>query len=151
MAAGFAVANNRVEELSEFFDEHVKRKHTEIAAASAMDIDAVLSVNALNLEFISKINMLGPFGSGNPQPRFMLDGVRIAYAAPVGESHVRCSISGMGGSNVQAIAFRVKDTPLGNALLTAATKPLSLVGSIKADTWNGVTKVQFVIDDAALL
>lgn len=151
MAAGFAVATNRVGELAEFFNEHTRKKHAEIVAASGMEIEAVLSVNALNLELASKLEKLGPFGSGNPQPRFMLDGVRIVRAGIVGENHVRCIISGMGGSSVQAIAFRAKDTPLGKALLSNGGTPLHIAGSLKAEHWNGTTRVQFVIDDASMI
>ena len=50
---------------------------------------------------------------------------------------------------LKAIAFRCLDNTLGTALLDRGGALLHLAGHLRADTWNGRTGVQFMIDDAA--
>jgi single-stranded-DNA-specific exonuclease len=95
------------------------------------------------------IERLGPFGSGNAEPRFALTGARIVRADLVGANHVRCVVSDGGGGRLKAIAFRAVGGPLGQALLNAGGGPVSLAGRVKLDRWNGDLRVQFQIEDVA--
>ena len=36
-----------------------------------------------------KIDKLSPFGSGNPEPKFLLENVRVVKSMVVGEKHVK--------------------------------------------------------------
>ena len=92
---------------------------------------------------------VGPFGAGNPEPRFALANVRASYVDIVGGTHVRCTLAGDDGSSVRAIAFRSHDAPLGQALLSSNGAPLHVGGWLKPDHWRGGGAVQFHIGDAA--
>lgn len=50
---------------------------------------------------------------------------------------------------VEAIAFRVVETPLGDALLRSEGRTLHLAGKLKLDNWRGAKGVQFQIEDGA--
>jgi len=98
---------------------------------------------------VRELARLGPFGSGNAEPRFVFSGVRIAHAAPVGSAHVRCTLASSVGGKLQGIAFRCADGPIGKALMDRAGTPLHVVGRIGENSWQGRTSVQIVIDDVA--
>ena len=101
------------------------------------------------MNLIETLQQVGPFGSGNPEPRFVFPAAILSYAAVVGDRHVRGFITGEGGGRLGAISFNSLDTPLGQALLKSDGAPLHIAGRLKANTWQGRTSAQLHIDDAA--
>ena len=79
---------------------------------------------------------------------FAFAGVKIVHAAIVGEEHVRCVFSD-GSARLSAIAFRALQSPLGKALLDAKGRAMHIAATLKADEWQGQTRVQAQILDAA--
>jgi single-stranded-DNA-specific exonuclease len=151
MAAGFTVAEDKVAELQAFLSERLLQMNdgkTEIART--LGIDAPLAPGAVDLALAERIAALGPFGSGNSEPRFALPGVRILRADPMGKDHLRCFVAGSDGKQVRAVAFRVGGTPLGDLLASrGGGMPVHLAGHLRAETWQGRTSVRFFIEDAA--
>ena len=114
-------------------------------------MDGVLTPAGATRAIQEQIARVGPFGAGNPEPRFALSGARIARADVVGDSHVRCFLTDAQGGRLKAIAFRSLGEPLGDALLNARGGALYLAGKLRADDWQGREDVQFQIDDGAAI
>ncbi len=150
MAAGFSCAADKLNEFRAFLDERVSRH---VAAAGGLrptlHIDGMLEASGATLDLVHEIDRLGPFGSGNSEPRFVLSGVRVVKADPVGTNHVRCVLTGAMGGRLNGIAFRCLDTALGHALMDRAGTPLHIAGRLNENTWQGRSSVQLMIDDAA--
>ena len=91
----------------------------------------------------------GPYGAASPAPRFALAGVRAGFAKPMGEGHLRLRLQGAGGS-IDAVAFRVADTPLYAALAQSAGTVLHVAGRLETDDWGGRRRARLRIEDAAL-
>jgi single-stranded-DNA-specific exonuclease len=118
--------------------------------APELRIDSVLSLHALTLDLIEKLNMLAPYGSGHAEPRFALTGVKIIKPRVVGENHVSCFIQDTsGGASLKGIAFRAMDSDLGELLLKSGSAPVHLAGHVSVNEWNGKKTVDFQIVDAA--
>lgn len=152
MAAGFTVAADMVEPLSEFLTTHVAKQMNGQVALMETVIDGVLSVRGAHPDFVRIIqDHMGPFGQGHPEPLFVLPNVRVHMVDIVGKDHVRATVSDWeGGARLKAMAFRSADTPLGQALLKQGkNQPFHLVGHFKLDTWNGTERVEMHIQDAA--
>ena len=147
MAAGFTVAEPRLDLLTAFLDARVAEGG--VRTDPVLSIDGALSCGGATMALAETVEQLGPFGSGNPEPRFVLMGARIARADIVGTGHVRCAVADGTGAQVKAIAFRAADTALGQTLLKSAGAPLALAGRVKIDRWNGSVRVQLQIDDVA--
>jgi single-stranded-DNA-specific exonuclease len=147
MAAGFTIAPNRVKIFAAFLEARIADGSAR--ADPILAIDGGLSCGGATVGLAETIERLAPFGSGNPEPRFALTGVRIVKADLVGTSHVRCILSDSSGARLKAIAFRAAESPLGQTLLQSGGRPVSLAGKVKIDRWNGDVRVQFQIDDAA--
>jgi single-stranded-DNA-specific exonuclease len=118
-------------------------------AVRELGIDAALAPAAATQELVDMIERAGPFGAGNALPRFALTGVRVSYAQPVGEGHVRCTLVGAQRGRVEAIAFRAGQTALGPALLDSARPVLHVAGALRIDRFGGRESVRLQIDDAA--
>jgi single-stranded-DNA-specific exonuclease len=147
MAAGFTIAANRVKIFAAFLE--ARAADGSARADPILAIDGGLSCGGATVGLAETIERLGPFGSGNQEPRFALTDVRVVKADLVGTSHVRCILSDSSGARLKAIAFRAAESPLGQALLQSRGMPVSLAGKVKIDRWNGEARVQFQIDDAA--
>jgi single-stranded-DNA-specific exonuclease len=151
MAAGFAVARERLAELGSFLEERIARQRAEAGEelGRMLYLDGAIAVRAATPDLIASLNALAPFGTGNAEPRFVIPAARIGKADVVGENHVRVFVSGDDGGRLKAMAFRAADNPLGRALLETGGLPLHLAGKLRADTWMGRNEVQMFIDDAA--
>lgn len=150
MAAGFTVATERIGALKDFLDSHIARQLDYRIPAVGLAIDGALTPKGATAKIVDALEAVGPFGTGNPRPRFALPRVRLARAEVVGTDHVRCILSGAeGGPRLKGIAFRSAGTALGEALLAAGGAPLHLTGHLKADRWQGRDAVELVIEDAA--
>ena len=68
----------------------------------------------------------------------------------VGNGHLRLIVAGDDGRRIKAIAFRMADSPLGEAMLAApAHRKLWLAGRMKRDEYNGNVSAELLLDDAA--
>ncbi|MEI8395252.1 MAG: single-stranded-DNA-specific exonuclease RecJ [Rhodospirillaceae bacterium] len=149
MAAGFSVAAGRISELQEFLSGRIAEQLGGVLPEASLELDGALSIGAVTPELAKLLATLGPFGSGNAEPRFAVTDARVVRADVVGTGHVRCILTGAEGGRLKAIAFRCVDNDLGQLLLTSNGRPLHLAGPLRLDTWNGNTGVQLVLDDAA--
>lgn len=149
MAAGLTVARDSLPGLARFLDERVAPQLGAAPAMRELGIDAALAPAAATQELVDMIERAGPFGAGNALPRFALTGVRVSYAQPVGEGHVRCTLVGAERGRVEAIAFRAGQSALGPALLDPARPVLHVAGALRIDRYGGRESVRLQIDDAA--
>lgn len=148
MAAGLTVEAERLEALHAFLAG--RRGDADFTPGRAeLRLDGMLKVAALNLTLTAKLEQLGPFGAGHPEPRFMVPAERIIQARIVGKGHVSCLLSPPAGPAVRAIAFRAMENGFGQNLLDGL--PLQLAGRPRRDRWQGQDRITFEIDDAALM
>lgn len=154
MAAGFTVRQERVAELRAYLIEHIDGQ---VAAQPGepmvplVELDGTLVVEAATVELAETLCRLGPYGAGNPEPRFALPRVRVVAASVVGSGgHVACTLVGPDGGRLRAIAFRCADQPVGHALLRRDAL-LHVAGTLRLDRWNGNVRVQLFIEDVAPL
>jgi single-stranded-DNA-specific exonuclease len=149
MAAGITVEPSRIAHLRAFLEE---RLAGEVAAAGEVDtlkIDAALAASAVTPAFIEDLDRAGPFGQGNPGPRFALPAHRVTWAARAGTDHVRCTLVQADGTRLKAIAFRALGTELGEMLLAERQMPLHIAGRAAINDWGGKREGQLFIDDVA--
>jgi single-stranded-DNA-specific exonuclease len=149
MAAGFTARAEDLPALKTFLAERMARQVAEGGLVPTLGIDGVLQPGGATVELTQLLERVGPFGSGNAEPRFVLPAVRVAKADPVGENHVRCIVMGTDGARLKGIAFRALGTPLGQALIQARGAAIHLAGHLRADTWQGRDETQLYIEDAA--
>lgn len=149
MAAGLTVTRDRLEVLQSFFRERLANKTDVARSAIALEIDGALTPASVTDEFMALVDQAGPYGQGNPEPRFAFPAHRVKFAKVVGTTHVRCTLEAGDGSRVDAVAFRAADQPVGAALLASAGMPLHVVGHLRRDTWNGRDRRELVIEDVA--
>jgi single-stranded-DNA-specific exonuclease len=150
MAAGLTVDKAKLDDLARFFATALAGAAVRLAEQATLVIDGALTPSAVNDGLVDLIERAGPYGQGNPQPRFAFPAHRVKFVKPVGTAHLRCVLEAGDGSRLDAVAFRAAGQPLGE-LLTAASGglPLHVAGQLRRDTWGGRNRIELQIEDAA--
>ncbi len=149
MAGGLTVLESQYEALGAFLRERLAEAREQASCGSDLLIDGALTPRAASEELLKQLEMAGPWGSGNPPPRFVFPAHHVNFAKIVGNGHVRCTLQAGDGSRIDAVAFRSADTEIGALLLNNNGTPLHIAGSLKLNSWGGRTKVEMIIDDVA--
>jgi len=149
MAAGLTVERKNIDVLREFFREALGSAAAIARSAAGLDIDGAMTSAGVTEELLQLIERAGPYGQGNPQPRFAFPAHRIKFAKVVGERHIRCTLEAGDGSRLDAVAFRAAGQPLGEALLSTGGLPLHVAGTLRRETWGGRERIELTIEDAA--
>ena len=154
MAGGFSILPEKINELHQFFCKNLSKKVAEITLQRTAEFDIALDLPQVNIELLKELAKLEPFGVGNARPKFVLRDVQKIKANLIGKtgehiSGIFSAKSALGfNGQIQAVAFRSANTPLGEILLDSKfTKPLNLVGTLNINSWMGVEKVQMIIED----
>jgi single-stranded-DNA-specific exonuclease len=149
MAAGLTVSRDALGRLEAHLAAELSDAASIALAQSGLDLDGALVPSGVTNELMDLIERAGPFGQGNPQPRFAFPSVRVKFAKEVGEGHLRCVLEAADGSRLEGVAFRAIGQPLGDLLQSTAGMPVHVAGTLKRDSWGGREKIQLTIDDAA--
>ena len=149
MAAGLTLQTARLDEVREYFSERLAGSVAAARATAGLGIDGALMPGAATPNLLSLIEKAGPFGAGNPSPRFVFPAVHLKAVKVVGDVHVRCTLEASDRSRISAIAFRAAGTPLGERMLAAHGLAVHVAGALKRDTWGGRERIDLIIDDLA--
>ncbi len=153
MAAGFTLEEDKIEAVYEFLCRRFESNIDECAVRQ-IKADGFLSIDAATLELTDLIKQVEPFGTSNPEPRFIFNDVYVIMADIVGDDHIKCifgsDCSGNMGRTIKGMAFRSLETPLGRALLDNRGKKLNIAARIKLNSWRGVDNVELLIDDVSV-
>lgn len=153
MAAGFTIMADQIEPFQKFLMERFAHDLKGEAPQMVRDVAASLSTAGVQPELADWLEKLGPFGSGNPEPRFAIPDCRIKFAKPVGANgaHISCRLDDGSGTALNAIAFQAGGSPLGKVLLDAVDgRYVHILGRVKRDNFRGGRAMQIEIEDAAV-
>jgi single-stranded-DNA-specific exonuclease len=150
MAAGFSLPSESLAAFHAFLDERLAEA-TVLPRAADLTLEGILAVSGADAALAQMVARLGPFGTGNEEPLFVLPHARVVKTDRIGKdgNTIRALIEGEGGGRLKALLFRAKDGELANALSRAGDAPLHIAGYLRAETWNGRTSAGFFVTDAA--
>ena len=151
MAAGFTIDMNRIEEFKDFIIRKFKSINMNLEDKKKYYFDSEIAPSAVNLDFFEKVNILAPFGSGNIEPRFLIQNLKVVNSKIVGEKHIKSVLIGADSSTIKAISFNSVDTDLSPYLLKKNTKNFNIVGKLSLNEWRGQKNVEFIIDDISVI
>lgn len=147
MAAGFSVHKHKMEEFHTFLQQKVKDLQMEFQ--TSLLLDGALTGRSTTAEMIHELELLAPYGMGNPSPKFGFGYVTITKTMILAQQHIKCYLKHADGTNGEAIAFRCVAQELGDFLLQSQGKQIHIAGSVNLNSWMGNEKPQIIIDDAA--
>jgi len=151
MAAGLSVTPDKIEALTDFLQTHLRSQVARARESRALKIDAVVALSGASTYLIDQIEKVGPFGAGNPGPRFAIPALDLIKVDRVGQNHLRCIFKSKEGKSIKAMAFRQADEPMGHLLNTGIGRRFHIAGKLKKDTWGGTPKAEIMLDDVSLI
>ncbi|MGR3435137.1 MAG: single-stranded-DNA-specific exonuclease RecJ [Shimia sp.] len=149
MAAGLSLSRAQLEPAMARLEVLLARQGAGAEGPRALRCDALLVAAAATPELIDRVEAAGPFGAGAPAPRFVLPDCRIVQARPVGDGHLKLTLTDGSGPRLDAIAFGAFDGPLGAALSGGAGRLWHLAGRLEVNAWGGRRRAQMRLEDAA--
>ena len=149
MAAGLTVKRAQVGTVQQFIEARLAASVGEARARADLAVDGALTLSGVTDELLDLVERVGPFGQGNPSPRFAFPATHVRFAKLVGENHVRCVLEGQDGTRLEAVAFRAAGEPLGELLMGTGGLPIHIAGHLKRSSWGGRERIELLIEDAA--
>ncbi len=148
MAAGFTVETVRIEELQTRLLAVAEERLSEESLQPAIEIDCELSLEHVNWELWEALQELGPFGSGNLQPKFLVRDIAVLDSATVGRGaqHLKLKLMSSKGAAFSAIGF-------GLGFWGEKLKPgdqIDLVCSLQENLFNGRRSLELQVEDLRL-
>ena len=150
MAGGFSIEVSNIKKFKEFVFNKFRGINIDLSVEKPLLIDCKIAPSAVNLDFYEKVNILSPFGSGNPEPKFYIEDLKPVNSKVVGERHIKSVLIGPEGSSIKTIAFNAVDNELGAYLLKKKSNIFNIAGKLSLNEWRGQKNVEFIIDDISV-
>lgn len=143
LAAGITIKAENINVFREAINRYADCVIDDSILIPKLKIDTKLDDNDINLTVVSELEMLAPFGAGNPSPVFAYEGFKIGDIRGVGDNkHLKLRLENSGVS-VDAIGFN-----MGNLLSEyKRTDLLDVACALEINTWNSIQKVQLNLKD----
>ncbi|UCD85965.1 MAG: single-stranded-DNA-specific exonuclease RecJ [Deltaproteobacteria bacterium] len=139
-AAGLTIMEDKIDEFRNRFERIVSESLSEEDLISKLSIDALLPLPKITEKLIEELNLLEPYGAGNPEPVFATTGLKLMDSWIVGNNHLKLKIKEK-GRIYSAIGFRMADRyPLPSAKVDLAFVP-------QFNEWEGVRSIQLKVKD----
>ena len=146
MAGGFKINKNKLNDFKSFLDtEFIKKRKNK----NLFIFESKLSFSAANNSFVSDLNNLEPYGTGNPSPIFLFENLKIKKIKVLKNKHIFNLFISRNGKSFPAITFNSLDNEIGNCLLNYK-KEVNVVGYFKDNFWKNKKTLQLVVIDLIL-
>jgi len=145
MAAGVTIEAEKIDQFAAEFEAYAKQNLNQDDIVAKLHIDVLSGLGEFGKDLVSQLQMLGPFGPGNPEPIFATKGVRLACPPRrVGaqSNHLQLVITDHTNS-VRCIGFGMGK--LEKKLLEHDFFNVAYQAQI--NTYNGLSNVEFVVAD----
>ena len=142
LAAGFSIDKSKIKDFEKFINNKFKENNIFINNKYISKI----SLNAVNVDFYNDLKKLAPFGSGNPNPIFLIENVKIIKPQLLKNKYVSFYIKSKFGKLIQGFSFNILESAIKRTLLYSK-KELSLIVQIKENNWKNKKKLQLILLD----
>lgn len=145
MAAGFSIATENLEALKKLLEKSADELMTPEISERKLKIDCEIQLSLISPVLYNDIQILSPFGMGNPEPVFVSREVTIKDFKLLGKdrTHLKLSLKQEDSQIFEAIGFGLSD-------FAENLKPgdkIDIAYTIDENVWNGNTKIQLKVKD----
>lgn len=116
MAVGVSLARDRVPEFRRIFGEAIARRLAGCALDRTLEIAAWVDLESVDEHLMGEVELLHPFGQGNPEPVFGIRGAEFKKRPEVfKDAHFRFQLTDAEGRRLYGVAWKMADRlpPLG--------------------------------------
>ena len=150
MAGGFTIDESKIEMFKNFSKKKFSKIKLDLSKNKSLVLDSEILGSAVNADFYNKIQLLSPFGPGNPEPKFVINSVKTLNSKIIGENHIKSNLITEEGIMIKCIAFNSINTEISAYLTGNHKKSFNIAGKLSLNEWGGEKKVEFIIDDISV-
>ncbi|MFH1152286.1 MAG: single-stranded-DNA-specific exonuclease RecJ [Pseudomonadota bacterium] len=113
MAAGLSLAPEDLDRFKETLEQAVIHFYPLDDFRQELSIDCELDLDSITEDLVREIDMLRPYGTGNPEPLFSCSNIRVISSAIIGTNHRKMIVEQTGsstGTRIEALRFNLKNT-----------------------------------------
>jgi single-stranded-DNA-specific exonuclease len=152
-ACGFTIKQENIDDLRIKLNKHASQHLTEEDLIPEIRVDALITSNTLDLSLVNELKQLEPFGQGNPKPKFLTkDLILVDEPLIMKEKHLKLKLKDDKGKQFEAVWWDGvdKSADLTNGQTLKRNSRIEIVYSPEANSWNGNTRLQLVVEDLRL-
>ena len=132
MAVGLTAEEGKIAELREAFNMALQAQFPDGLPETCLNIDAILQPQDLTEKLLAELDALAPYGQGNPEPVFELEGVSLASVVALGKDHLKFTLYAPGRTTpLEGVGWNMQ----ANSLPTST--PLHLAVKFHWHAWRG--------------
>jgi single-stranded-DNA-specific exonuclease len=138
MAAGMSAPEDNIDQLRRGLSRSIERMMQEENVQPTLEVDAVMNLTEIDLDLLDALNLLAPFGPGNPPLQFAAPDLELIEAMPIGKTkeHHKMIIQSRDGSQNSLLWWQSVELP----------RPLNrfdLLYKARINHFRNKTEVQF--------
>lgn len=142
MAVGIALNKERLDEFRALFDQAIRNQLGDGTVAAGLELSGWLEATQVNEQLMAELDLLHPFGMGNPEPIFGIRSVRLRHRPDVfKELHFRFAGEDVMGRRISGVAWKMADR------LPPVGVPLELAVQLNWNYYNGRRTLQMELLD----
>lgn len=140
MAAGLSITRENLADFRTAFDCSVRNKISEDDLLPMLLHDGEILLEQLSIPLLNELDMLNPFGAGNPQPVFVSRNCHAVNPRGLAEKHLKFSVE-QKGYRIDCIAFGFAER------LTELKGEIDLLFRPDINRWQGKESLQLQVID----
>jgi single-stranded-DNA-specific exonuclease len=143
MAAGVELGADAIEPFRRALAAHAAAALSPDDLIPVERVDAVVPGGKLGLELAEDLELLRPFGMGNPQPTLLVPAARFERVTGMGEEkeHSRFTLVTAGGARSRGVAFRSPP----RELAPAQEQPHDIALRLEQNRWKGIVEPRVIL------
>jgi single-stranded-DNA-specific exonuclease len=144
MAAGLLIREENIADFQNAFETEIQRSTSPETLVPTLQIDSQLDFAAISDDLIDELELLMPFGAGNPEPLFLARNMKVVNSEIVAKSHRRMILSQASGytaAAIPAIHFNANEEDARKFHFD------QIVFKLHWNRWNGKKTAQIVVED----
>ena len=150
MAGGFTIEKKNIDKFRDFLIMNFENSKIDNFDNFNLYLDSIIAPSAINENFYNDIEILEPFGSGNNEPKFLVEALKVIKSDIVGDNHIKSILSGKDGTTFKSIAWNAVNSPLEKILNKENKRLFNAVGKMKLNEWHGQKSIEFIIEDISV-
>lgn len=149
MAAGFSIKTDNIPRLKDLMEKYFDENVSSDVLQPVLDIDLELPVSMVDQSFVSSLKALKPFGTSNPEPRFVTRDLGVTSITPMGSNAQHYSFKLFDGANFyKAVFFNGISHDIAPKLKVG--DKVAVAYKAKENDFNGRTSIDLFVDDIVI-
>ncbi|MBN2060875.1 MAG: single-stranded-DNA-specific exonuclease RecJ [Deltaproteobacteria bacterium] len=142
-AAGLTLKESNIPNFVSGLEEIAREELSDKDLMPVIHADADVSLGDITFDQVNEIKMLGPFGSGNPEPVFYAARIEVLQSWLIAERHLKMRLR-QGGNVLDGMGFNLGERyPLDG-------KEIDILFAPEINSWQGLDRIQLRIVDLEL-